>query len=52
MIDKLLAGPMEGRQVDIARQLGIPVTSMRRLAESDTRLRLTVGYEGSRLELV
>lgn len=52
VIDKLLVGPIEGRQVDIARALGIPVTSMRRLAESDTRLRLTVGCEGSRLELL
>lgn len=52
VIDRLLVGPIEGRQVDIARALGIPVTSMRRLAESDTRLRLTVGCEGSRLELV
>ena len=29
VIDTLLAGPIEGRQVDIARTLGIPVTSMR-----------------------
>jgi hypothetical protein len=52
IVKALMAGAVEGTQERIAEQLGVPKTSMRRLVESDTRLRLSVCQHGSRLELV
>lgn len=52
VIERLKAGALEGRQVDIADALGVPRTTLRRIVESDSRLRMVVGPYGSRLELV
>ena len=52
VIERLKAGALEGRQVDIADALGVPRTTLRRIVESDDRLRMIVGPQGTRLELV
>ncbi len=52
VIERLKAGALEGRQVDIADALGVPRTTLRRIVEADDRLRMIVGPQGSRLELV
>lgn len=51
VVQKLLDGALVGTQESIAGRLGLPKTTMRRLVEMDSRLRLTVGPQGSRLEL-
>jgi hypothetical protein len=52
IVKALMAGAVEGTQERIADSLGVPKTTMRRIVESDPRLRLSVGQHGSRLELV
>lgn len=52
IVDRLKSGALEGRQVDIATALGVPKTTLRRIVESDSRLRMVAGPQGSRLELV
>ncbi|KWT66690.1 hypothetical protein APY04_2321 [Hyphomicrobium sulfonivorans] len=52
IIERLKSGALEGRQVDLAKALGVPKTTLRRIVESDSRLRMVVGSQGSRLELV
>jgi hypothetical protein len=51
VVQKLMDGALEGTQESIAARVGLPKTTMRRLVEADPRLRLTVGPQGSRLEL-
>lgn len=52
IVERLKSGALEGRQVDLARELGVPKTTLRRIVESDSRLRMVAGPQGSRLELV
>jgi hypothetical protein len=52
VVQALMSGALEGTQERIAGTLGIPKTTMRRIVEADSRLRLSVGPAGSRLELV
>lgn len=51
ILEKLKTGALVGTQESIAGSLGLPKTTMRRLVEADSRLRLSVGPDGSRLEL-
>lgn len=53
IIEQLRNGPVIGRQIDIARTLAVPKTSLRRIIESDARLSMVAMEDGrSRLELV
>ena len=53
IIEQLKVGALEGRQADLASALGIPKTTLRRIVESDDRLRMrAMPYGVSRLELV
>lgn len=51
IVQRLMDGALVGTQESIAARVGIPKTTMRRLVETDSRLRLSVGPTGSRLEL-
>ncbi len=51
IIERLKSGALVGSQRNIARQLGLPVTTLRNVVETDPRVRLVASREGSRLEL-
>ena len=51
VVQTLMDGALTGTQEAIAARVGLPKTTMRRIVETDARLRLTVGPQGSRLEL-
>ena len=52
IVARLQAGPIQGRQTDLAAMFGLPVTSFRRRLESLPQVRMTAGRDCSRLELV
>jgi hypothetical protein len=52
IVQALMTGALVGTQERIADRLGLPKTTMRRIVETDSRMRLSVGPAGSRLELV
>ena len=46
IIERLKSGALVGSQRNIARQLGLPVTTLRNVVETDPRVRLVASREG------